>query len=285
MQIGVDSYSYHRLLGELRRDESDPGERLRDGGEGVIAEVRSLAVDLVSLETCFLPPPAEADLPRLVRAAAPMELALSWGAPNGLWFGTRPEMLENLLAWIDRSAAAGIRLMRIVVAGPALRGTEPVAIQVERTVRPLERAARHARDSGVALAVENHGDLTAAELDHLLARVEDPRPGVCLDTANLLRLGDDVLEGVRRLAPRTLMVHLKDVEPLEKATDHVAGPASVAYGSGVIPLEGVLASLEAAGFSGPVCVEIAQLSAGADERALVRDGVGWLRARRAAARR
>ena len=72
-------------------------------------------------------------------------------------------------------------------------------------------------------------------------------------------------------------MHLKDVEPIESATDLVAGPRSVAYGEGIIPLEAVLSTLVGGGFDGLVCVEIAQLGPGVDERALAEDGVRWLR--------
>jgi sugar phosphate isomerase/epimerase len=75
------------------------------------------------------------------------------------------------------------------------------------------------------------------------------------------------------------LVHLKDCEPLETVTDPVAGPRSVPYGSGVVPVAAVLDVLDQAGFASLVCVEIAQLGPGADERALVADGVRWLRAR------
>jgi sugar phosphate isomerase/epimerase len=163
--------------------------------------------------------------------------------------------------------------MRIVVAGPALRGREPVDVSLERTAAPLERACEAARSAGLTLAVENHGDLTAAELGRLLDQVD---AGVCFDTANALRVGDDVLEAAALLAPRIRMVHLKDVEPVTAETDPVAGPRSVAYGTGAVPVEAVLDAL--GGFDGLVCVELGQLGPGDDERALVASSVAWLRA-------
>jgi hypothetical protein len=72
------------------------------------------------------------------------------------------------------------------------------------------------------------------------------------------------------------MAHLKDCEPLDPDADPVAGPRSVPYGTGVIPLEAILRLIPAEAL---VCIEIAQLGPGADERALVADSVGWLRAR------
>jgi sugar phosphate isomerase/epimerase len=78
------------------------------------------------------------------------------------------------------------------------------------------------------------------------------------------------------------MLHLKDVEAVTPATDPVAGPRSVRYGTGVVPLDAVLDVLQAAGFDGLACVEVAQLGPGDDERALVADSVAWLRRRAAA---
>src|SRR5581483_7970668 len=125
--------------------------------------------------------------------------------PNGLEFGGSEVALGELLRWIDLAAGTGV--LRIVVAGPALRGREPVEVSLERTLRPLVRAAEAANARGLRLAVENHGDLTTSELQWLLDRAD---VGVCFDTANALRVGDDVLEASEVLAPRVEMVHLKD---------------------------------------------------------------------------
>jgi sugar phosphate isomerase/epimerase len=277
MRIGVDSYSYHRLLGELRAGEDDPGERLRDGGEAVIAEARRLSLDGVSLETCYLEPPETLDVEVLRAAAGPLELVLAWGAPEGLELGAAAGKPAELAEWIAAAARLGCQVLRIVAAGPRLRPR--AAAELPNLVQPLRAAAAHARSRGIVLALENHGDLTAAELEWLLDRVGGDALGVCFDTANALRVGDDPVEAAQRLAPAVRLLHLKDCEPLEEVTDPVAGPRSVPYGTGVVPVGAVLDVLEQAGFRGLVCVEIAQLGPGADERALVADGVRWLRAR------
>jgi sugar phosphate isomerase/epimerase len=282
VRVGIDSYSYHRLLGELRPGEQPVRERLADGGRAVAVEARSLAVDGVSLETCFLPGPDRQLLASLADAAGPLELALSWGAPNGLELGSSEPALADLLDWIEGAAAIGVRTMRIVVAGPSLReAVDDDAIA--RTAAVVVRACEAASARGIVLAVENHGDLSAAQLAQLLHAVDDPSLGVCFDTANALRVGDDALEAASLLAPAIRMLHLKDVEPVVAATDIVAGPCSVRYGTGVVPLDGVLDVVQTAGFDGLVCVEIAQLAEGDDERELVEDGVRWLRTRGRAA--
>src|SRR5581483_2794189 len=127
------------------------------------------------------------------------------------------------------------------------------------------------------LAIENHGDLSAAELVELLDLVGDETLGVCFDTANALRVGDEPRAAARQLAARTQLVHLKDVEPLALVDDPVAGPRSVPYGEGVIPVAEVLRVMEDAGYGGLVCVELGQLVCGADELELVEASVAWLR--------
>jgi sugar phosphate isomerase/epimerase len=281
VRVGIDSYSYHRLLGESRRGEPPPPRLLADGGAAVLAEAHRLDVDGVSLETCYLGPPDRLRVRTLADAAEPLELAFAWGAPNGLEFGGSAAALDDLLGWIDAAGEAGVRTLRIVVAGPALRGREPVSIQIERTVGPLRQACAAAARRDVVLAVENHGDLTADQLAVLLDDVGVEELGVCFDTANALRVGDDAVEAVTMLASRIRMLHVKDVEAVTPATDPVAGPRSVRFGTGVVPLDAVLQIAERAGFDGLACVEVAQLGPGDDEDVLVADGVAWLRNRTA----
>lgn len=272
MQVGIDSYCYHRLLGEIRPGESDPGGRFARGSLDVVAEALRLGVDLVALETCFLPAPGR-PLARTVAAAGEgLELALSWGHPDGLEYGLRTEPLDDLLAWIAAAPAFGCRLVRMVVASPRVaRPSEAL----ELTARALATAAA-AQEVGVELVVENHADLTAAELERLLSHVGSPCLGVCLDTANALRVGDDPLAAARRLAPHTRLVHLKDVAGGE--ADAGAGPRSVRFGDGEVALEEILRALWSAGYAGAVCVELGHLGPGeVDERELVADGVAWLR--------
>src|SRR5438445_4593526 len=157
MPIGLDSYSFHRLLGELRPGEEDPGTRLADGGVAVITEARSLGVDGVSLETCFLEPPGRLDVEALRGAARPLELVLAWGAPNGLELGSREAPLRDLLAWIGVASDLGCTTMRIVAAGPVLRAR--AAAELPNLVAPLKRAAAHARAAGLGVALENHRHL------------------------------------------------------------------------------------------------------------------------------
>lgn len=281
VRIGVDSYAYHRLLGEVRPDEDRPRETFADGSLAVLAEARRLGVDLAALETLFLPPPGELDPAVLLDAAGPLEIALSWGHAEGFEFGANPGALPELEAWLELAPELGCRLVRVVAGGPRLVGREPLERQLARTAPLLARACALAREVGVELALENHADLTAAAVLDLLDRVEEPLLGVCFDTANALRVGDDPLEAAARLAHAVRIVHLKDCMPFEG--DPLVGPPSVVYGEGAVPVGRILDVLAGAGFAGPVCVELGQLPPGdVDERAMVAACVRWLRERVAA---
>ena len=58
MRVGIDSYSYHRLYGEVRVGEEVTGrEPWALQPDPVLEHARSLGVDVVFLETCYLPEP------------------------------------------------------------------------------------------------------------------------------------------------------------------------------------------------------------------------------------
>lgn len=282
MQVGIDSYSYHRRYGEFRPGEDplpDPWERR---AQPVLDHARSVGAEVVFLETCYLPAP-ESIGPELVDAAAPVGVGLSWGHPwpagqyHGLDGGRSPAAEVDLAAWIDAAARLGSATLRITANSPASRGDEPAEDLIARLVEPLRRAADRAAGVGLSLALENHGDLRARDILELFDRADRPNLGVCLDNVNLIRVGDDMLEGTAALAPRTLLVQLKDHRPGDPKA--LGGPVSTALGEGVAPLDEIITILDRNGFSGPVCVELASLGGGAvDELAMIARSLDWLRA-------
>jgi sugar phosphate isomerase/epimerase len=281
MQVGIDSYSYHRWYGETRAGERARPDPWPLGPEPAIAHARSLGVDALYLETCYLPAPATLGT-ELTVSAAPMRLGLSWGHPwpagqfHGLDGGRYYGAELDLAGWIDAAARLGQPFLRITAGSPASRGDEPADVLVERLVGPMRRAADYAAAAGVRLALENHGDLRARDILDLFARVDRPNLGVCLDNVNLIRVGDDMLEGTRLLAPHALLVQLKDHGPGDPTI--WGGPVCLPLGTGIAPLDESIAILDRAGFDGPVCVEIASVGDGpVDELAMIEHSVGWLR--------
>jgi len=281
VRIGVDSYAYHRLLGDVRAGEEQPTEYWFDGLADVLAEAQLQRAEVVSVQTCFVGRAADVPVTRLASAAALLEVIPAWGAPEGLRYGADSDALADLLGWIELAAAADCRMMRIVLGGPRLRLCPGFAERLPGVTEPLRVVARAARGFGVRLAVENHGDITTTQLLRVLEDVDAPDVlGVCFDTANALRVGEDAVSAAAAVAECVDMVHLKDVGAPHLAQDPVAGPYSVPFGQGVVPLDDVLDVLSAKLFAGPVCVELGQLPPGAEERRLVGECLNWLRARR-----
>lgn len=284
MRVGIDSYSYHRLYGEVRSGEEPlPGPRWALEARPVLDHARDLAVDDVFLETCYLPEP-EAIGAGTLAPARPVRVGFSWGHPwpegafHGLDGGRTPAAEGHLARWIALCARLGHKVMRITLGSPASRGTEPGRVLVDRLTEPTRRAGERATEVGLALAIENHGDLRAEEILEIIARTGCTNLGVTLDNVNLIRVGDDMLEGTRVLASKVMLVQLKDHPPTPDPTIW-GGPVGVALGEGVAPLREILVILEAAGFDGPVCVELASLGEGkVDELARIERSVAWLRA-------
>jgi sugar phosphate isomerase/epimerase len=267
-KVGIGSYSYHRLLGEVRPGEQDPGRRFERGSLDVLAHARKLGVDALLLETSFLEPARDFTPDELLTEAGGVAVGLSWGAPDGFAFGDRPEALEDLAAWIDHARRLQLSVLRIVAGGPRDRGhpTSPL-------VPLLREACAAAAAVGLDLALENHADLQAEEIERLLEAVADDRLRVCFDTANAFRVGDDVAAAALRLAPAIAVLHIKDCDA--GWDDPVGGPVSVAPGTGVIPLDAVLEACP----DTLACAELGQLPPGADELLLVAATIDYLRSR------
>lgn len=280
MLAGIDSYSYHRRYGEIRPGESAAAvEPWPLVPHPVLDHADAVGADVVYLETCYLPEPELIDA-RMLQARA--RVAFSWGHPwpdrvHGLEGGRSPAAEEELARWIEAAARLGHDTMRITAGSPVSRGDEPAEALIERLVDPMRRAVDRAADRGLRLALENHGDLRAHDILDLFDRVDrGDALGVCLDNVNLVRVGDDMAEGTRLLAPHAMLVQLKDHAPGPLAVP--GGPVCTALGDGVADLPGLIAILAEAGFDGPVCVELATLGAGdVDELVLIERSVDWLR--------
>lgn len=272
--IGVDNYSFHRLLGEVRPGESPPTSPSIAWPDTITAAARAGA-DVVALETCFMD---RSSATRVLSEPLPVEVMLSWGHPYGLEYGASPEAEEDAAAWLATAAALGHRRMRIVVAHPHLRPADGGAREVEASVPVLRRLASAAASFGMVLAIENHADVTAVQLAWLVEEVGSSHVAVCFDVANAVRVGDNPVDAARTLAPFAVAAHVKDLAA--DAWHPRSGPTSVALGTGTMPLDEVLAELMAGGRDPWLLVELGHLGAGpVDELAIIAHDVSWLRNR------
>lgn len=137
----------------------------------------------------------------------------------------------------------------------------------------LGRAERKVRETGIKLAVHNHGpgDLLYPTPASILDRVKnlDPRIGVCLDIGHCQRSGIDPSEAAVACGARLLDVHLKDVTAPTKD----GGP--VEAGRGVIDLPRFLRTLAAMDYRGTAAFEYEK--DGRDPLPGLAESVGYVR--------
>ncbi|MCB1489236.1 MAG: sugar phosphate isomerase/epimerase, partial [Bauldia sp.] len=134
-------------------------------------------------------------------------------------------------------------------------------------------------DLGLTLAIENHADLAMADLAHLVRTVGADNLGICFDTGNAVRVGDDLLDAARVAAPLVKMVHLKDMIVIDASRgDPTAWWPSAPLGRGIFDIPAFLAILEEAGFDGTLFVEMANMHPDwEDEDQAVSESVAYLR--------
>lgn len=274
MKTAIDAYCYHRYFGDVYAGlEEDPGRRF--DLEDLLERLQALRVQGVSLESCFFPQVDPASIAALRRRldAMGLERVWAWGHPNGLHSGSDPSALADLIRHVDVADGLGARVMRICCGG---RRTRPASWDVHRArlLPMLREAVDAAARRGVVLAIENHIDLLADELVELLETVDSPWLGVCLDTANNLRMLEDPTEAARKLAPWARATHVKDVAAYRGDPRTFAFWPSVPLGEGLIDLPAIVGFLREAGYDGLLALEIDYLhpayhrQPGDDERAI-----------------
>lgn len=256
MKVGIDSYCYHRFFGEVYPDQKPPAKNMTM--QDFLKRAKELKVDGVSLESCFFPsvdPSWFKDLKAQLDEYN-FDRVYAWGHPDGLERGKNWTAYEEMVAGIPNAKAIGADVMRVVGSSLMFRH-EPHGPQIKALVKMFKKAVKVAKDHGVKLAVENHIDFTSDEILQMLNDVDSEYFGLNFDTGNFLRLLDDPIKGMEKLAPYVLATHVKDLMP-----DKYARPtdwhffAGVPVGKGLIDNQTLAILLHKASFKGFLAVEI-----------------------------
>jgi len=279
MRVGIDTYSYHRYLGEVYPVQNRPEQEL--SYEQVVDAAIALGIEGLSIETCFLQEPVQAHCRRLTRQARDrgVEVILAWGHPLGLHGGNSDEAQQDMEECIGLCAKIGIDTLRIVGSNRRLMGTAPKELQAERTALRLKESIKRAEDHGVRLAMENHQDFLAEDILDIIREVDSPFLGVNYDTGNSLRLQEEPVHAATLLAPHIFATHLKDVLPVwggnpRDWTFYAAVPA----GRGIVNLPGVIRAIQAAGYEGVFAIELDYLHPDyPDEFSVLEESLSYLK--------
>ena len=107
----------------------------------------------------------------------------------------------------------------------------------------------------IRVALHNYGPGARYErVEHLLAAVApwDWRIGYCLDTGHTMRVGEDPVAAVRRLAGRLYALHLREHAAIQRDPQ----PPETRVGEGALDLAAFCQALRQTHFSGPLIFEI-----------------------------
>jgi len=256
MKVGIDSYCYHRFFGEVYGPLGEPSRRMTYAD--FLNRAAELKVDGVSLETCFFESFDDAYLKSLkaIIDAGKMEPVVAWGHPKGFEGGRKPEAMAEIRQMFRVCHILGAKVMRVVGSSLDYRN-DPHEPQLKALTGIFKEAAKVAENEGVKLAMENHFDFTTDEFVDLVDRVDSSHFGVCFDTGNSLRIGDDPVESARVLGKHILATHTKDVKPV-----YGVSPkewyffACVPVGQGVINMPALVDALLATGYEGLFAIEL-----------------------------
>ena len=122
---------------------------------------------------------------------------------------------RSLIEVMDVGAQLGARTVRTVIGGAKIGGDrrhmagrwQPF---LQEVLAHLKEAVATAERIGVALAVENHQDLTSEELLWLCETIGSEHFGITLDTGNPLATAEEPVAFFKCVAPYLKNVHLKD---------------------------------------------------------------------------
>ena len=256
MKVGIDSYCYHRFFGEVYPQQPPPERRL--SLEDFLSRAKELDVDGVSLESCFFPRLDSSYLAGIKRLLDEFRFdrVYAWGHPDGLEGGLNERAYDDMVSSIERARAIGADVMRVVGSSLMFRN-QPHQPQLERLTRMFSNAVKVAEKHGVRLAVENHIDFNSDEMVSLIKAVDSPLLGINFDTGNFVRLLDDPIKGMEKLAKHVFATHIKDLKPQKGvAADEWYFFSCTPVGDGIVDNLQLARLLTGAGYKGFLAVEI-----------------------------
>lgn len=256
MKVGIDSYCYHRYFGEVYPQQQPPPKKMTL--EDFLHRAKELRVDGVSLESCFIPRFDRAYLTdvKAILDEYGFDRVYAWGHPDGLEGGRNQDAYKEMIASFEHAGNIGAKVMRVVGSSLMFR-FEDHQEQIARLTKMFREAVKVAEGCGIKMAVENHIDFTNEEILQLLDSIGSPHLGLNFDTGNFLRLLDDPVKGMEKLAPHVLATHIKDLKPQKGVpADEWYFFSCTPVGEGLVDNQRLAQLLADAGYQGFLAVEV-----------------------------
>lgn len=152
---------------------------------------------------------------RAIRAHADglgIHLQLAFGSvcPSSRSFNAKLGTLDEQIArGLKASQIFGAKCMRCVLGGDSER--PQIDMHIDNMIKAVRGVRSRILDSGVKLAVENHGgDLQAREMKGMIEEVGTEVMGVCLDSGNPVWMLEDPHMTLEMLVPYAETCHVRD---------------------------------------------------------------------------
>lgn len=121
-----------------------------------------------------------------------------------LELGTRAIDRDHLSRYIDIAETLGARTLRSMIQTQEIEGGAQAAVAELRATLPRLEAA------GITLALETYEQMPTRTLLEVIAELDSPLVGVCLDPANCVSALEHPRDVVEACADRTVNLHVKD---------------------------------------------------------------------------
>jgi 3-oxoisoapionate decarboxylase len=158
--------------------------------------------------------PDEAALQQIRGYAGKLGIAMSLSGgsicPTSSSFNAKLGTAEEQIArWLKISRTLGATTMRVVIGSSKDRSQ--IEKHIASTAQVLKGMRSRIRDSGIKIALENHGgDVQAREVKALIDEVGSDILGVCIDSGNPLWMLEDPRLTLELLGPFSIDNHIRD---------------------------------------------------------------------------
>jgi sugar phosphate isomerase/epimerase len=256
MKIGIDSYCYHRFWGDVYAEQKKPNWQVTL--EWFLKRAKQLKVDGVAVEPPLI---SRFDSSYLSEVKGMLDdygldRVYAWGHPDGLEGGRSEKAFADMMKSIEYAKAIGAKVMRVCGASLMFRN-EPHGPMLEKLARQFSEAVKEAGKHDIRIADENHIDFNSEEMLSLIKNVNSPYFGINFDTGNFMRVLDDPIKGMQKLAKYTFSTHVKDLKPNRQASvDDWFFFSSTPVGGGFVDNQRLAQLLKDAGYQGFLAVEI-----------------------------
>lgn len=210
-QIGLAAYSLRRYFMYSRGKVQKPKDAAKAiDMHGFLDYCVQQGFDTAELTSYFFPLEFDSQYLLSLKQAAYLKGLTISGTAIGNNFtvgkGARLDAeIESAMQWIERAAVLGAPHIRFFAG--TRRNLEKAPARFDEAIDALAQCAERAAEHGIFLGVENHGNLTAAQMLEIMRRVESPWVGINLDTGNFI--SDDPYADLAACAPYAVNVQVK----------------------------------------------------------------------------